>query len=189
VRLGVVSLLALTLMVGCDDGSTANTPDSDLAAPVNEGPVTGGGGSPGTLCQPGDADGTVTYSLDKLRNTGDQNAVIDDVAVNDLSGLEVVGNNVVPLSPHGGVAATPSYPPDPNIYRGAGFHWDQRAVVPGATIPAGGVYSVAVGVRLEDPATEGSFAHLRVTYQVGEDRYALETSTELIVPPVGEDCP
>ena len=186
-RLGVASLVAMTALVaGCD----AESPSGDgLAAPINAGPVTGGGGNPGTLCQPSSTNGTVTYSLDKLRNTGDNEAVVDEVAVTDASGLEVVGQDLVPLSRTGGLAGSAGYPPDPKVYSGAGFHWDQRAAVPGATIPAGGVYSVAVGIRLKDPSTGGSFAHLRVTYRVGEKRYGLETATELVVPAVGEECP
>jgi hypothetical protein len=187
VRLVVALAVAGLWFTGRDNEKAPVSDGTELAAAVNKGPVAGGGGDPGTLCMPSSDGGAATYSIDKLENTANDDAIIEKVTVNEAENVKVLGIDVVPLS-GSGTAGAPGYPPDPKLYRGTGFEWADRAPATGAVLAPGDRSSVAIGLQLKTPTDSGSFLNLDVLYRVGDDTYQLTTSTKFMVAPAGRAC-
>ena len=127
------------------------------------------------------------FSMNVFTNTGRDMVTVDEVTVNGVQNLTVLGTDIVPLDVTG-LGGAKSYPPDHEALSHGGLLWDDRSPAAGATIDPDTRASAAIGVQLADFTAIGSFRNLTVSYHVGGKRYRLETSIEFVVPPIGTQC-
>lgn len=111
---------AALLLAGCSGGVLDNGP-------------LGNGGDPGGLCVPVRVGGVFTYGITTFTNTGSSVAVVDNVALADPDGAQLVAAYVVPITGNDIYGVRFGFPPDRNLP--AGVDWARHTRADGARIP------------------------------------------------------
>lgn len=185
-----VALINCSLLAAIAAGCTAadNVATNHPEAPVNQGPLAGGGGDPGRLCLPS-RSGTGMYSLDVVENLGSESVTVDRLRLVQAQNLELLDTYLVPLGEGGGSAGSSAYPPPREELNGSALDWTSRTALKDATLVQGdGRFSVAVGVALVDDSAPGEFRALEIDYHAEDAPHRLRTSTAFVLAPPSASC-
>lgn len=190
---GGAPLLALVFGLSACSGAPAPLPhDAQPAQGSSDGPLIGGQEAT-VICVPIEPGGTLTIGFDILRNGGQDEVTVTDVALIDPDGVRLTDAVLVELTGTDSLGLRDHYPPSSTELARDGLteDWAARQPIGEAVIPAPGsgepaAYNLVLAV--ESARSGSSSGGVRVEYISDGERGSLQLPTSLELRTSPDSC-